>query len=81
MPRSIRMGCASMADIDSDLLENLAALLNYVQNVKVAAYNDGVDDERERCAAIAEHLNGWGKKPNHELANHIAATIRAQSHT
>lgn len=65
-------------EIDSDLLENLNALLNYIQNVKVEAYNEGVDDERERCASIAEHLKGWGKKPNHELANHIAATIRQQ---
>jgi hypothetical protein len=66
-------------EIDSDLLENLATLLNYIQNVKIEAFNEGVDEERERCASIAEHLNGWGKKPNHELANHIAATIRAQS--
>jgi hypothetical protein len=67
--------------VDSDLLDNLAAFLNYVQNVKVAAYNEGVDDERERCASIAEHLNGWGKKPNYELANHIASVIREQSRT
>jgi hypothetical protein len=67
--------------VDSDLLDNLAAFLNYVQNVKVAAYNEGVDDERERCASIAEHLNGWGKKPHQELANHIAAMIREQSRT
>ncbi len=33
--------------------------------------------ERERCAQIAEHLNGWGGKPNHELARHIAKVIRA----
>lgn len=66
-------------EIDNDLLENLATLLNYIQTVKVEAYNEGVDEERERCASIAEHLNGWGKKPNHELANHIAATIRGQS--
>lgn len=65
--------------VDTELLENLAAFLNYVQNVKVAAYNEGVDDERERCASIAEHLNGWSKKPNQELANHIAAVIREQS--
>lgn len=63
---------------DTELLENLAGFLNYVENVKIEAYNEGVDDERERCASIAEHLNGWGKKPNHELANHIAATIRQQ---
>lgn len=32
--------------------------------------------ERERCAQTAEHLNGWGEKPNPELATHIAKAIR-----
>lgn len=32
--------------------------------------------ERERCAQVAENLNGWGRKPNHELAQHIAKIIR-----
>jgi hypothetical protein len=30
------------------------------------------------AAKIAEHLNGWGTKPCPELANHIAAAIRAR---
>lgn len=32
--------------------------------------------ERERCAKIAEHLNGWGNPPAPELADHIAQIIR-----
>jgi 2C-methyl-D-erythritol 2,4-cyclodiphosphate synthase len=34
--------------------------------------------ERERCALIAEHLNGWGSRPCPELADHIAAAIRGE---
>lgn len=33
--------------------------------------------ERERCAKVAAHLNGWGVTRAPELAHHIAATIRA----
>jgi hypothetical protein len=36
------------------------------------AWNDAV----EHAAAIAEGLNGWGSRPNPELAHHIAACIR-----
>lgn len=32
--------------------------------------------ERERCAQVAEQLNGWGAPPAPELANHIAKVIR-----
>lgn len=35
--------------------------------------------ERERCAQVAEHLNGWGTPPNPELARHIAMVIRNDS--
>ena len=68
---------------DQDLLENLSGLLTYIQNVRVEAYNEGVDAERERCASIAEHLNGWGsarsgKERAAELAAHIAKIIRDQ---
>lgn len=36
--------------------------------------------ERERCAKIAEHLNGWGNLATQQsgLAEHIAKVIRAQ---
>lgn len=33
--------------------------------------------ERERCAKIAEHLNGWGNPPAPMLAAHIAKVIRS----
>ncbi len=39
----------------------------------------GIALERERCAQIAEHLNGWGHPPAPELAAHIARIIRNQS--
>lgn len=34
--------------------------------------------ERERCALIAEHLNGWGNEATQQsgLAKHIAKIIR-----
>lgn len=36
--------------------------------------------ERERCAKIAEHLNGWGNLATRQsgLAEHIAKVIREQ---
>ncbi len=34
--------------------------------------------ERERCANIAQHLNGWGSPPAPKLAAHIATCIRNQ---
>lgn len=36
------------------------------------------DEAVERCANIAQHLNGWGEMPNPGLAEHIAKTIREQ---
>jgi hypothetical protein len=35
-----------------------------------------IAEERERCAQVAEHLNGWGKPKQPELAHHIAKVIR-----
>lgn len=35
-----------------------------------------VEAERERCAQVAEHLNGWDSPPTPELAAHIAKVIR-----
>lgn len=32
--------------------------------------------ERERCAQIAEHLNGWGSCGSNGHAEHIARIIR-----
>lgn len=31
--------------------------------------------ERERCADVAKHLNGWGPVGGHRVAEHIAHTI------
>ena len=42
------------------------------------AITAAIEAERERCAKVAEHLNGWGNdcgKGGH--AAHIAAAIRA----
>ena len=33
--------------------------------------------ERERCADVARHLNGWGYPPAPALADHIANIIEA----
>lgn len=38
--------------------------------------NEAVAEEREACALVAEHLNGWGGKPEPLLAEHIAKVIR-----
>lgn len=43
------------------------------------AVREAVEREREACAEIAEHLNGWGSRPCPELAHHIAAAIRART--
>ena len=39
-----------------------------------------IADERERCAGVAEGLNGWGNKATQQsgLAEHIAKVIRGQ---
>ena len=39
---------------------------------------DAIEKERERCAQIAEHLNGWGSPRAPDLAAHIAKCIRNQ---
>lgn len=31
--------------------------------------------ERQRCADVARHLNGWGPVGGHRVAEHIAHTI------
>lgn len=31
--------------------------------------------ERQRCADVARHLNGWGPVGGHHVAEHIAHTI------
>jgi hypothetical protein len=65
-------------EADKDLAEVLAQLTNLIMNERVRSFNEGVDAERERCASIAEHLNGWGASGTHgrELAEHIAKVIR-----
>jgi hypothetical protein len=42
----------------------------------LAERKEAIAAERERCAKIAEHLNGWGSSPNPELVAHIAKIIR-----
>jgi hypothetical protein len=55
----------------------LSGFINYVQNARVKAFNEGVDDERERCAAIAAvYIEDDGKKGT--LQAKIAARIRDQ---
>lgn len=39
-------------------------------------YDLGWRDAIETAAQIAEHLNGWGKRPAADLADHIAKMIR-----
>lgn len=53
--------------------------LNVIQTQHVIA--QAIAAERERCAEVAEHLNGWGsakrgKERAAELAAHIAKMIR-----
>ena len=42
------------------------------------AIKEAVEAERERCALVAEHLNGWGNEATRQsgLARHIAKVIR-----
>jgi hypothetical protein len=58
------------------------SLLNSQFNQLRYAIALAVATERERCAQVAEHLNGWGsakkgKERAAELAAHIAKVIRA----
>jgi hypothetical protein len=51
-------------------------VFDYTEAMLEAAIDQAVTRERERCARIAEHLNGWGSKPAPLLAAHIAKVIR-----
>lgn len=68
-----------MTKAEQDFVDLVIHLTNYIQNERVRSFNAGVDKERERCAQIAEHLNGWGAPRAPELARHIAKVIREQS--
>lgn len=64
---------------DDDLTDVLHGFTSYVMNERVRCYNDGIDAERERCAAIAleqrcEHDTAWDR-----ACVAIAAAIRKQS--
>lgn len=43
-----------MAEPDTDLAEVLLQFTNLIMNERVRSYNEGVDAERARCAAIAD---------------------------
>ena len=64
-----------MVDHD-EFVELISALTNYVQNINVRAYNEGVDAERERCARIVENMgrSGGRIRPSHK---HVATQIRS----
>jgi len=44
----------STIDDDNDFVSLVSSLSNYIQNERVRAYNEGSDDERDRCAKIAD---------------------------
>lgn len=68
-----------MTEAEQDFVDVVSHLTNYIQNERVRSFNAGVDEERERCAQIAEGLLGWGEPRAPELAHHIAKVIRDQS--
>lgn len=73
---SVTVALPSWTGGNVDLADVLAQFTNLIMNERVRAFNEGVDAERERCAQIAEHLNGWGAKSGRDLAEHIAKVIR-----
>lgn len=57
-----------------EFVDLISALTNYVGNVSVRAYNEGVDAERARAARIAENMgrhNGRIRRPNKLIAAQI----------
>lgn len=69
----------SEQDSDPDLLEILGRFIEYVQNERVRSYNEGVDDERERCARIAEScFDEFSSLPADSAGREIAWAIRKQ---
>lgn len=59
-------------EADADLATVLGGFTNYIMNERIRAYNEGLDAERERCAAIAEAIDSG--RGNEKL---IADAIRA----
>ena len=53
----------------------------YVEKMMREARREARLAERERCALVAEHLNGWGNLATRQsgLAEHIAKVIRNQT--
>ena len=66
-----------LTEQQSELLHD--ALVDSLTDFKMPSqHSDTVRrDALEQAAQVAEGLNGWGTKPCPELADHIAATIRA----
>lgn len=62
-------------DIDDALA---AGIVVGIANQLQSAIATAVANERERCALVAHHLNGWGNKATRQsgLAEHIAKIIR-----
>jgi hypothetical protein len=62
---------------ETDLARADGILLGHTVSIRQAVAQ-AIAGERERCAQIAEHLNGWGsrKTPKKQVAEHIASVIR-----
>ena len=57
---------------------HMVGRLRAERDAAIAERDDAIAAERERCAQVAEHLNGWGSdcgKGGHAM--HIAAAIRS----
>jgi hypothetical protein len=50
-----------IAEADADLATVLAQFTNLIMNERVRAYNEGLDNERDRCATIAEEFCRQGR--------------------
>lgn len=69
----------SPADIKATA-ELIAATYSFDEAILAGAICSALVMERERCASVAEHLNGWGSDAGAGgHAEHIAAVIRGGS--
>lgn len=73
-----------MSEIPDDIIKTAGRLVdltirNYEKEVFANVSRDHVAAailaERQRCADVARHLNGWGPVGGHRVAEHIAHTI------
>ena len=61
---------------NDEFVDLISALTNYVGNVSVRAYNEGVDAERARAARIVENMGrSGGRVRRHNKL--VAAQIRS----